>query len=82
VEGGENVGIRMQHDFVVLKYASAPLTLQREGYRGKVPLSEKTSQSVETLAIAIWVTEEGSVFPVQAAGGIIPRYVKDEVALT
>lgn len=69
VEGGENIGQNFTHDFAVLRYASAPLELKREGYRGLVPLSEKTDVQTKLLYVAVWITQEESMIPVQAAGG-------------
>jgi hypothetical protein len=73
VEGGENVGQRMTHDFAVLRYGSARLELKREGWRGSVPLREKTVVQADKLAVAVWITREDSMIPVQAAGGPLEK---------
>ncbi len=66
VKGGENGGRKLVHDFVVLSIATArlgdgPTTLQ---------LPKTTAGS--RVGLAAWVSEVGSIEPIQATGGWIP----------
>lgn len=67
VKAGENRGLRLHHDFVVLDYRRAPLNHRSEGrlaatVRGPRPAKAPT-------ALAIWVTSGEAPTPLQATGG-------------
>jgi hypothetical protein len=84
VESGENIGRSFRHDLAVLAYGYAPMVAAKkgEGYECAVSLPQQTSLEAETLYLAVWVTKEDSVIPVQATGGILPRYIEDSVSLS
>ena len=62
VKAGENRGLSLPHDFVVLSLQSAKL-----GHK-ETALTLAAAKPGEK-GIAIWVTEEGKLEPTQAAGG-------------
>jgi hypothetical protein len=66
VRGGENGGRKLEHDFIVLDFASKPLTGKTPYQTGPVTLTPSTSDA--PAAIAAWVSAaDGSVL--QMAGG-------------
>jgi hypothetical protein len=65
VKGGENSGRKLVHDFVVLSMATKRL----DGAQATVQL-EKTAAGSRR-GLAAWVTEVGSIEPIQATGGWI-----------
>ena len=68
VNAGENRGRKLEHDFVVLGYASYPMT--EEG-GALVSAGALPAASVESTkhAVAAWVSLPGDQRPVQAVGG-------------
>lgn len=67
VERGENRGRNLRSNFVVLNH----LTTTSGDGRWSLGLPEMI-HAAEKYAIAIWVTESGSVTPIQATGGWLP----------
>ncbi len=67
VKAGENRGRQLQHDFVVLALADAPLASGRAEI--SVPESTVPQAAKARQAIAAWVTEKGQMEPLQAVGG-------------
>ena len=68
VLSGENHGRRLEHDFVVLSYATLPMRSEQGGLVASGPLP--TSDLDETpRAIAAWVSLTGDQRPIQAVGG-------------
>jgi hypothetical protein len=65
VRGGENGGRKLVHDFVVLSLATARLS----GTSTTLQLAKTAAGSRRGLAA--WVTEIGSIEPIQATGGWI-----------
>lgn len=72
VDGGENRGRKLRHDFVVLGYAEYALSLDQGRYAAaiKVPPSREPAARE---AVAFWVTRGGDPRPLQAAGGWLTR---------
>ncbi len=70
VTAGENAGRTLYHDFVVLDLISRPLIETDDEFAATVPLSDPTT-GTELLALAAWVSEQGSLLPVQAVGGYL-----------
>jgi hypothetical protein len=66
VRSGENRGRKLKHDFVVLDIISAKLTSAEGGQEARVSLSVSDAQG-----LAVWVTRQGFLTPLQAAGGFI-----------
>ncbi len=67
VKAGENRGVLLQHDFVVL--ALAEFERESEGlWQGQLP-SIAGSYSPDKIAIAAWLSSAESLAPVQAVGG-------------
>lgn len=71
VDGGENLGKTLRHDFIVLNYNQKPLVRVRDAYRVGVRLPLKAGLRTEAQGLAVWVTKEGGTFPVQCAGGYL-----------
>lgn len=69
VKRGENRGKTLRHDFVVLGL-SRFATAQPGSWRGRIP---QPQQQAPEVAIAAWVTENGSQVPLQATGGYLAR---------
>lgn len=70
VGAGENSGRKLQHDFVVLGYKEAALKQDGAGYSASVRLPP-ARQSASKEGVALWVTRNGNLQPLQAAGGWI-----------
>ncbi len=71
VNGGENAGRLLQHDFVALKYERMRMN-EAEG-RAQVEASQPSSAGAASrLALAAWVTQRDQLAPVQATGGWLP----------
>lgn len=68
VKAGENRGRRLNHDFAVLKFVNGPMMAKDGNWRGELDLP-RGNFSGGTLAVAVWVTHEGDLEPLQATGG-------------
>lgn len=68
VKAGENRGRTLRHDFVVLQLETARLHRDGERYVTTLKLMPAGSEA-RRRAVAAWVTTEGSLRPLQAAGG-------------
>jgi hypothetical protein len=66
VRGGENGGRRLVHSFIALDLVSRKLTYKDGEFTGELPFDYSAAK-----AVALWVTQAGSVEPVQAAGGYL-----------
>ncbi len=76
IAGGENSGRQLQHDFVVLDHKS--VLMKTDGAAAHATLAiDSASKNAPQKAVAIWITEENQLKPLQAAGGWLPN-----VALT
>lgn len=64
VRAGENRGRRLNHDFVALSLASIKMESSDPLFRAVLQLSMDGAQ-----AIAVWVTLDHSLAPIQAVGG-------------
>ncbi len=64
VRAGENRGRRLNHDFVALSLNSVKMESRDSTARAVLQLSLNGAQ-----AIAVWVTQERSLVPIQALGG-------------
>jgi hypothetical protein len=64
VRAGENRGRRLNHDFVALSLATSKMESRDSLFRAILQVSPNGAQ-----AIAVWVTPEHSLVPVQAVGG-------------
>jgi hypothetical protein len=64
VRAGENRGRRLNHDFVALSLASTTMESRDSVFRAALPVSLNGAQ-----AIAVWVTLDHSLVPIQAVGG-------------
>ena len=69
VTSGENVGETLAHEFVVLGNTEVQLSQNAKSYHGKLQLPKSNMGNPKSLSFAIWVSEEGSLKPIQALGG-------------
>lgn len=69
VKTGENLGRKLQHDFIVLATADAAATTTGDVYQGMLSLNPPSRISPKRLALAAWVTPSRSLPPLQAVGG-------------
>jgi hypothetical protein len=68
---GENKGLKLRHDFVVLHLATAPLVMDGYPFTASFILPQKTS--APPLALAAWVVSDPAQPPLQATGGWLGR---------
>jgi hypothetical protein len=68
VKAGENGGRHLEHDFVALTLVNQTLARQGGGFRGGFDLAAARKTTPGRLALAVWVTRNGRLEPVQAAG--------------
>lgn len=71
VTSGENNGETLHHEFVVLNLQEAPLKMNAK--EGTASFTLPQTVPAKSYSIAAWVTEAGSVLPVQAVGGDLPQ---------
>jgi hypothetical protein len=70
VRKGENAGRELRHEFVTLRFETAPLERDENGtYSARVILPPRTDIAAPRQAIAGWVTPRGKLTPLQATGG-------------
>jgi hypothetical protein len=69
VRRGENRGRLLEHEFVVLGYASYPPA--SDGWVGALP-DAPAGADAGRLAVAAWVSRGSGMAPVQAVGGWLP----------
>lgn len=68
VGAGENAGVVLSHDFLVLSYSRAGLTSGKGGYDTQVVLAPSPVKAAR-YALAGWVSKVGDTAPLQAVGG-------------
>jgi hypothetical protein len=68
VRAGENTGRQLNHDFVARSLVSSKMQSRDSVFRAVLPVSLDGAQ-----AIAVWVTLDHSLAPVQAVGGRLER---------
>ena len=71
VRGGENRGRNLAHDFVVLALHHSNLKSDSGPERARLTTSTPVEPNARK-AIAVWVTEQGQLVPLQATGGWLP----------
>ncbi len=73
VKAGENRGRKLGHDFVALKLKQVALSPKDGALIAEIELSDEMKQRAEKLAIAVWVSKAGTLEPLQAIGGWLPK---------
>ena len=69
VRRGENAGKKLDHEFVAFELKHAPLASQPDGtFTGVIDFTKPQARAPRT-ALAVWVTEDKSLIPLQTAGG-------------
>jgi hypothetical protein len=69
VKGGENRGRKLQHDFVVLTFATVMSRRNNDLFQAELFLTPRSHLSTKRLAVAAWVTWHDDLQPLQAVGG-------------
>jgi hypothetical protein len=69
VKAGENRGRKLQHDFVVLTFATVMSRRNSDSFQAELSLTPRSHLSTERLAVAAWVTRHDDLQPLQAVGG-------------
>ena len=69
VKAGENAGRTLHHEFAVLNLVHAGTAVTNGVVRGKFYLPAPAAPAGTTRALAVWLTREGALEPVQATGG-------------
>lgn len=69
VSAGENAGRHLNHDFAAISLITRPMNLQTNGMVGKFIIDPQPKGIAGRLALAVWVTHDGKLEPIQAAGG-------------
>lgn len=70
VGAGENQGVTLRHDFLVVSDAASALSKDRSGaYQSTVTLPSPVAVKATRYALAAWVSANGSPLPIQVAGG-------------
>lgn len=72
VRAGENRGLHLKHDFVVLKLADGKLARHGDSAQGDFILDSPRRGAGTNSALAVWVTPVNRLEPVQAVGGWLP----------
>ena len=67
VKAGENRGRTLKHDFVVLESMTFDRQLN-QSWQGTLPTS---TIAAPRYAVAAWVSDESSLQPIQAVGGLL-----------
>lgn len=72
IQHGENSGKKLKHNFIVLNYQEKPFQFQptEEIWLSKIAIPT-VRERVSQKGIAVWVGEDRSQIPIQAAGGLI-----------
>ena len=73
VNAGENAGRHLNHDFAVISLITRPMNIQTNGIVGKFIIDPRPKGIAGRFALAIWVTREGQLEPIQATGGWLTK---------
>lgn len=69
IRRGENAGVRLHHEFVVLDHWHEPANSNKGSLKAKFPIKRKNYRQYSKLAVAAWVSSIDNQRPLQAAGG-------------
>jgi hypothetical protein len=70
VGAGENKGVTLRHDFLVVSDTAGALVKDRSGnYQSVMTLPPPVTVKATRYALAAWISVSGSPMPIQAAGG-------------
>ena len=67
VQRGENSGKQLPHDFVVMAYNNAQLTLQKGSYTNHLTLPDASQFTSANQALVFWVSQQKDPSPIQVA---------------
>ena len=71
IKKGENRGRQLQHNFAVLDFKEVRLLKKDGRFSAVVKLKSQKEMEPERSGVAAWVTQKGSMKPLQAAGGYL-----------
>ena len=69
VKAGENRGLKLEHDFVVLALATATSRVSGDSFQAELSLTPPSRFLTKRLAVAAWVTRHNDLQPLQAVAG-------------
>jgi len=76
ITSGENRGRTVSHDFAVVSYSRQDLKPGHDGtFYAEAAVQFPDARNFSKKGIAVWITEPGSMEPVQAAGGFAAGYL-------
>jgi hypothetical protein len=71
VGAGENQGVTLRHDFLVVSDAKGSLSLNKDSYDAVLTLPPSVKIKAARYALAGWVSANGSAAPLQTVGNWI-----------
>ena len=71
VSAGENRDRELRHDFVVLQLDTATMTRSGDRWLATLPTRSENTEA-RRRAIAVWVSQDDRLMPLQATGGFLP----------
>lgn len=71
VKTGENRGLKLRHNFVVIGYQDAMLKKGIAEFKGELQLNPPEDVGVSRYAVAFWVTTPKNSLSIQATGGFV-----------
>lgn len=72
VKAGENAGRRLTHDFAAIAFTELPLVSHSNVFHSTFVLNAAPKEQEGRLALAVWITPNGTSEPIQAVGGWLP----------
>lgn len=69
VKAGENAGRQLKHDFAVIAFTELPFLSRSNIFSSTFILDARPKKTDGRLALAVWITLNGKIEPVQAVGG-------------
>lgn len=73
VGAGENKGVTLRHDFLIVADTHGALLQGKNGYDATLTLPPSVAAKATRYALAGWVSAAGSPLPIQAAGGWLDK---------
>ena len=72
VTAGENSGRHLKHDFAALSLVTRRLAAGTNGFGGTFIIDDHPKGITGRFALAVWITHNGRLEPLQATGGWLP----------
>lgn len=68
IKAGENSGKKLEHDFLVLKYQTQPMSSGRGRFEAEFNALLSEFPEVSKKAVAFWVSQDAGLTPIQSLG--------------